>query len=191
MDDPIFSHDASKNSRNLSYILPKNEGQKNFLDWKKKADEGIAKAQYEVAKAYHNGIGVQQNQQLAFQYCKMAADQGHSEAQNTLGTYFDQEKEVEKSPQDAFKYFQLAADQGHALAIYQTLQKSEIKYPGSQEIDISNYLSNNNIDTLKTILSLFENRPAHLYMTKTNYAEIMVIREAMINNPKLCFLCSD
>ena len=78
-----------------------------------------------------------------------------------------------------------------AYKIYQTLPNCEIKYPGSQEIDISNYLSDNNIDTLKTILSLFENSPAHLYMTRTSYEEIMAIREAMINNPRLCFLCND
>ncbi|MBS4163303.1 hypothetical protein PRO82_000603 [Candidatus Protochlamydia amoebophila] len=58
-----------------------------FLPIKLLADQGDAKAQYNLGVIYVNGLGVTQSDAKAFKYFKLAADQGDADAQYELETY--------------------------------------------------------------------------------------------------------
>src|ERR1700675_661786 len=49
---------------------------------------GDIEAQMELARAYENGNGVSQNDELAAQWCRRAAERGNAAAQNHLGTMY-------------------------------------------------------------------------------------------------------
>jgi TPR repeat protein len=48
------------------------------------ADQGHARAQYNLGCMYKNGQGVAQDYAAAMKWCRMAADQGFAEAQYNL-----------------------------------------------------------------------------------------------------------
>ena len=48
----------------------------------------ISAAQFCLALCYYNGIGVKENDQLAFEWCEKAAINGHAGAQNVLGNLY-------------------------------------------------------------------------------------------------------
>ena len=48
------------------------------------ADQGHARAQYNLGVCYENGRGVEQNYEMAAKYYQLAADQGHAKAQQRL-----------------------------------------------------------------------------------------------------------
>lgn len=50
-----------------------------------KAEQGDAKAQYELGRCYNNAKGVEKNLEKAFYWFKKAAEQGLAKAQNNLG----------------------------------------------------------------------------------------------------------
>jgi TPR repeat protein len=55
-----------------------------FKQIRKAADQGHAKAQYNLGVMYEKGEGVQQNYSEALKWYKKAADQGHAGAQSKL-----------------------------------------------------------------------------------------------------------
>ena len=84
----------------------------------RKAEQGDAKAQYNLGNMYRRGEGVPQDYILAYKWYKLAAEEGYAEAQYNLGTMYDLGSEgvVPKDDQLAIKWYKLAAEQGHARA---------------------------------------------------------------------------
>ncbi len=86
-------------------------------EWfRKAADLGDAKAQYNLGVAYNEGKGVPQDFGQAAVWFRKAAEQGIVQAQNNLGFLY---KQGQGAPQDyaqAAEWFQKAADQGFAQA---------------------------------------------------------------------------
>ena len=97
-------------------------------DWYRKAAEalykaakqGDARAQFELAGLYRDGLGVQKDSVAADNWFKLAAknyraaaEQGDPEAQCTLGGLYLDGVGVEKNEAEAVKWFRKAAEQGY------------------------------------------------------------------------------
>ncbi len=80
------------------------------------ADQGHARAQFNLGLMYFNGEGVTQNYQEAARLYKLAADQGLANAPYNLGWMYFNGEGVTQNYQEAVRLFKLAADQGHAQA---------------------------------------------------------------------------
>ncbi len=83
---------------------------------KQSAEQGVAKAQYELAMCYEQA-GNADTAEIVKWYGK-AAEQGIVEALYRVGTYYLWGKGVEKKPQEAVSLLTKAAEQGHARAQY-------------------------------------------------------------------------
>ncbi|GHT40156.1 hypothetical protein AGMMS49921_01050 [Endomicrobiia bacterium] len=55
-----------------------------IIDQIKKAEQGVAEAQYSLGVMYGNGYRVKQDYKEAFNWFKKAAEQGHSDAKTAL-----------------------------------------------------------------------------------------------------------
>jgi len=80
------------------------------------AEQGDAKAQYNLGVLYRKGRGVPQDDVQARQWYEKAAVQGQVKAQYNLGTLYFNGEGVPKDYQQALRWFRLAADQGEAVA---------------------------------------------------------------------------
>lgn len=83
-----------------------------------KAEAGDASAQLALGRAYQNGNGVGQNDELAAKWYRKAADQGNAVAQNNLGVMYRAGFGVEKNKEEAMKWYHMAARQGNANAMF-------------------------------------------------------------------------
>ena len=87
-------------------------------EWQPLADQGYAKAQYNLGLMHDNGNGVLKDDKQAVKWYQKAADRGHAKAQYNLGLMYDNGNGngVLKDGQQAVKWYQKAADQGFAKA---------------------------------------------------------------------------
>jgi TPR repeat protein len=85
-------------------------------EWRPLAEQGDARAQYNLGVLYRKGRGVPQDDVQARQWYEKAAAQGQAKAQYNLGTLYLNGSGVPKDYQQALRWFRLAADQGEALA---------------------------------------------------------------------------
>jgi len=107
--------------------------------YRKAADMGFAKAQYNLGVCYYHGKGVTKNDVKAAEWWQKAADQGHTDAKHNLGVLKNNNSQSAPAPQgnpqaandlynngvaaykrkdyaEAVKCWQKAADQGNAKA---------------------------------------------------------------------------
>jgi TPR repeat protein len=80
------------------------------------ADQGHAKAQFNIALCYARGEGVPQNHSEAARYSRLAADQGLAQSRYYIASCYAKGEGVLQNFGKAARYFRLAADQGHASA---------------------------------------------------------------------------
>ena len=73
---------------------------------------GKAESQYELARCYFYGIGVNQNYRQAAKWFNRAAHQGHARAEAALGMMYVQGFGVSQNYETAARLFQHAASQG-------------------------------------------------------------------------------
>ena len=74
--------------------------------------------QFRIGIAYNGGVGVPQNDALAFNWFCQAAEQGHANAQYRLGFLFIEGRGVpQKNSTQAAAWFGKAAEQGHHMAL--------------------------------------------------------------------------
>ena len=83
-------------------------------------DYGSPEAQFEVARCYQNGTGVEKSEENAVVWYKKAAEQCDAEAQCALGECYYQARGVEKDDKEARRWYEAAATQGNATAQYMT-----------------------------------------------------------------------
>ena len=101
----------------LAQVSQENDPQGAFGWWQKVAVNAPAgrdkvEAQYALAQAYDEGLGVAGDPARALAFYKLAAVAGHPAAQNALGTYFFQGQQVGQDLPLARKLFLAAASQG-------------------------------------------------------------------------------
>jgi TPR repeat protein len=83
-----------------------------------RADQGDAKAQYDLARLYYQGKGVKQDYAQAVALYRKAADQGDAKAQYGVGFMYDEGKGVSRDYGQAVAWYRKAADEGNAKAQY-------------------------------------------------------------------------
>lgn len=84
----------------------------------KGAEQGRASAQYDLGVAYHEGDGVEQNYEKAFEWLQKAADQDFVPAWRSLGFMYTLGHAVPADMDKAVHYFTKAAEAGDAKAQY-------------------------------------------------------------------------
>ena len=84
--------------------------------YKKSAEQGNSRAQYNLAKCYENGEGVVKDYEQAVYWYTQAAEQGDADAQNNLGLMYENGAGVEKNLEKAIYWYQQAAELGDANA---------------------------------------------------------------------------
>ncbi len=80
------------------------------------AEQGLARAQYNLAFMYDNGQGVPQDHVQAVKWYRKAAEQGAARAQNNVGVMYHTGEGVLQDYAEAAKWYRKAAEQGHASA---------------------------------------------------------------------------
>ena len=84
----------------------------------KKANEGDAKSQYELANCYLDGDGVKRNEYNAALYARMSADQNYPEGMNLFGYLLFNGTGVSQNQAEAVEWYRKAAEQGYDEAKY-------------------------------------------------------------------------
>ena len=84
--------------------------------YRKAAEQGDAKAQYNLGNCYMSGIGVVKKYELGVEWFRKAAEQGFAEAQCDLGTCYESGCGVAKDTELAVECYRKAAEKGHATA---------------------------------------------------------------------------
>ena len=87
-----------------------------FAGFKKLAQQGHVKSQFNLGLMYRNGQGVPANDQQAMAWYRKAADQGDAAAQYNLGEMYRNGQGVAKDEQTAYYWLLLASAQGNQNA---------------------------------------------------------------------------
>lgn len=80
------------------------------------AQQGDAKAQYNLGQIYRNGLGIPRDNAEAVKWYRLAAQQGHAKAQNNLGMMYYSGQGVPRDYVRAHVWFSLAIASGGARA---------------------------------------------------------------------------
>ena len=87
-----------------------------YRAWRPLAEQGSARAQYNLGVMYANGQGVPETMLQAARWYRLAADQGYASAQHNLGIMYVYGQGVLEDDVQAHAWFSLAAAQGNAKA---------------------------------------------------------------------------
>ena len=87
-------------------------------EWRPLAEQGNAKAQYNLGVMYRNGHGVDKDYAEAMGWWRKAAEQGNAGAQNNLGVMYRNGLGVPQDYAEAVGWWRKAAEQGDANAQY-------------------------------------------------------------------------
>ncbi len=85
-------------------------------EWRPLAEQGHAKAQYNLGQMYRNGQGVPQDYARAAKWFRKAAEQGVAVAQYNLGFMYEHGLGVTQDYAKALQWWRKAAAQGHPKA---------------------------------------------------------------------------
>ncbi len=85
-------------------------------EWRPLAEQGNAKAQYNLGVMYRNGHGVPQDDAEAMGWWRKAAEQGNAGAQHNLGVMYEKGRGVPQDYAKALQWYRKATEQGVADA---------------------------------------------------------------------------
>jgi uncharacterized protein len=91
--------------------------------WRPLANQGDAKAQYNIGAMYDHGIGVAQNDKNAVTWYRRAAEQGNASAQFNLGNMYSGDRGLPRDIQSALYWLRKAAEQGEVSAQFNLAMK--------------------------------------------------------------------
>ena len=77
-----------------------------FEKIKRRAEQGVAKAQFRLAVCYYYGEGVEKDREKAVEWWTKAAKQGHAESQYHLGVCYENGNGVKRDPEEAKKWYE-------------------------------------------------------------------------------------
>ena len=97
---------------------PSDKEQKQFLEYKAKAEKGDVKAQNSLGLCYNTGYGVKQDNMEAVKWYLKAAEQNDATAQYNLGICYHDGEGVAKDYVEAVQWFRKGAEQNDAEAQY-------------------------------------------------------------------------
>ena len=87
-------------------------------EWTSLAEQGDAKAQFNLGIMYERGQGVLQDYKTAVKWYALSSEQGDALAQYNLGVMYENGRGVPQDHKAAFKWYTLSAEQGYAKAQY-------------------------------------------------------------------------
>lgn len=102
--------------------------QKAFEHNLKRAEQGDVEAEFQVYRAYCEGIGVEKDETLADSWCEKAADHGDARAAAIMGI-----RCLGKDNQKTVKYWEYASKKGNAVAMFEL---ASIYQNGFHEIEV-------------------------------------------------------
>ena len=91
---------------------------KAYRIWKPLAEKGGAVAMFNIGVLYAQGLGLERNDKIAFEWYRKSAEGGYAPAQFNFGTAYANGLGVEADDALAAKWWQAAANQGHLQAQY-------------------------------------------------------------------------
>ena len=103
-------------SKNASHKKEPSDAKTAFAWYHKAATQGHGDAQYRLALAYADGVGVGRDSVLAASWFNKAAQQGNAWAQFRMGLCFKNGEGVSAHLETAIYWFQQAADRDHGQA---------------------------------------------------------------------------
>eukprot|EP01088_Endostelium_zonatum_P019863 TRINITY_DN706_c1_g1_i2.p1 TRINITY_DN706_c1_g1~~TRINITY_DN706_c1_g1_i2.p1 ORF type:complete len:678 (-),score=240.77 TRINITY_DN706_c1_g1_i2:32-1783(-) len=126
--DTEVCRDGEEREEESEYVSDSSESNSSYEEITESSDEesesdetwvemsnqiGIEKEENEIARyCYHEGTGVEKDQDQAYQWFKKAAEQGHVQAQFNAGLHYDKGEGVERDEEKAFEWTKKAAEQG-------------------------------------------------------------------------------
>ena len=99
------------------------------------AQEGEARAQYNLGAMYDAGSGVEEDNEVAVKWYSAAAEQGVASAAFNLGNMYREGHGVDKSYEQAVTWYQRAAKQGDSSAQYNLGAMYENGYGTERNLD--------------------------------------------------------
>ena len=112
LTEPVHAQDFEKGvaaNRRADYASA-------FEAWRAAADQGDARAQYNLGLMYQTGRGIPQDYGAAVQWFQQAAEGGHVKAQSSLGNFYAAGRGVPQDDVLALMWLSLASTQGHNMA---------------------------------------------------------------------------
>ena len=100
------------------YIYEKKNYKQGFYWYKKAAEQGHTKAQYNIADCYAHGLGIDYNIHESVSWCIKAAIKNHKEAQFQLGRLYEEGETGTVNMPNAIMWYQKSSDQGFRDAQY-------------------------------------------------------------------------
>ena len=118
----------------------------DFANLWRKAAGGDAKAQFELAQEYFNGVKVAKDPKLMLEWLRKSADQGYAGAEVALGVMYQNGgvKGIEKDPHEAAKWYRKAARQKNknaqqdlsAMLAKGLITKQEADWRGAEPVEL-------------------------------------------------------
>lgn len=123
-----FSHDAIY-LRAILYDCGygvKQDYEMAFILLREAASKGNVRATYEVGRHFYEGLGVDKNDDNAFQWFKIAAGSPNyvTDAMYSLAEMYEQGRAVESNHETAMMWYEKAAQKGHPKAQEKILNRS-------------------------------------------------------------------
>lgn len=112
-----------------------------FARYKKEAELGNQKSQYELAVCYEIGKGTTKSEQLAVYWCQKSAEQGYQLAQYRLANYYLKGFGVAYDENQAIGWLEKAANQGNKSAEWQ-LESIKKKKEDEEDKDTKKWFDN-------------------------------------------------
>ncbi|MBI0113967.1 MULTISPECIES: tetratricopeptide repeat protein [unclassified Gilliamella] len=104
-----YARDCATEFENKNY-------EKALVECTQEAEENDKVAQYNLARMYDDGEGIEQDKQKAVYWYTKAAEQGYSSAQYNLAVMYNEGDGVEQNKSLAKEYFKQSCDLGFELA---------------------------------------------------------------------------
>lgn len=89
-----------------------------FLETRRAAESGQAKAQYNLGLMYANGVGVEQNHQQALRCYHKAAEKGYAPAQFILAGKYASGQGVDRDIRQSLSWYLKASEKGSSRALF-------------------------------------------------------------------------
>ncbi len=115
--DNLNYSDTSESNQSQNEYQGNSVSENDIEEWRNRAEQGDAEAQYKLGISYRDGKGVLRNLNNALSWWTKSAEQGYARAQYELGLYYhynDDDKDYEKSAE----WYRKAAEQGLDTAQY-------------------------------------------------------------------------
>ena len=83
----------------------------------------------------------------------------------------------------------IQANCSRAREIHKNLASDVILYPNAKQLDLNLHPKYEHLNILKQTLMDLKNQPLHVYGSNLSYEELILIRDAMIENPRITVVC--